>query len=96
MRFVSLTASYEDLVARSVPTRGTGAATLGATDAGRYPIGPNCGRPPMPSISDPAACQQCGELPSPREISWKAFSHMLMSFEGWQFKLECFDRSETV
>ena len=31
-----------------------------------------------------------------REISWEKFGHMLMSFEGWQFKLEIRDRSEEV
>lgn len=29
-----------------------------------------------------------------REIAWEEFGHMLMAFAGWQFKLECFDRSE--
>ena len=29
-----------------------------------------------------------------REISWEDFGHMLMTFEGWQFKLEIFDRSD--
>ncbi len=31
-----------------------------------------------------------------REVSWEAVGRMLMSFEGWQFKLECFDRSAEV
>jgi hypothetical protein len=31
-----------------------------------------------------------------REISWEQFGRMLMSFEGWQFKLEIRDRSEEV
>jgi len=29
-----------------------------------------------------------------REITWDHFGHMLMTFEGWQFKLEIFDKSE--
>ena len=31
-----------------------------------------------------------------REISWEQFGRMLMSFEGWQFKLEIRDRSEEL
>ena len=31
-----------------------------------------------------------------QEISWEDFGRMLMSFEGWQFKLEIFDRSHEV
>ena len=31
-----------------------------------------------------------------REISWKDFGRMLMTFEGWQFKLEILDPSEEV
>ena len=31
-----------------------------------------------------------------REISWEEFGQMLMSHEGWQFKLEIFDRSDEV
>jgi len=31
-----------------------------------------------------------------REISWEAFGRMLMTFEGFQFKLEIRDRSEEV
>ena len=31
-----------------------------------------------------------------REISWKDFGRMLMSFEGWQIKLEIVDRSDEV
>lgn len=31
-----------------------------------------------------------------REISWEDFGQMLMSFEGWQFKLEIRDSSEEV
>jgi hypothetical protein len=31
-----------------------------------------------------------------REISWEQFGRMLMSFEGWQFKLEIRDRSEEI
>ena len=27
-----------------------------------------------------------------REIAWDDFGRMLMTFEGWQFKLEIFDR----
>jgi hypothetical protein len=29
-----------------------------------------------------------------REITWEEFGHMLMTFEGWQFKLEIRDKSE--
>jgi hypothetical protein len=29
-----------------------------------------------------------------REISWEEFGRMLMTFEGWQFKLEIYDKSE--
>lgn len=29
-----------------------------------------------------------------REISWDEFGRMLMSFEGWQFKLQIFDRND--
>lgn len=29
-----------------------------------------------------------------REVTWEDFGHMLMSFEGWQFQLKIFDRSE--
>lgn len=31
-----------------------------------------------------------------REINWEQFGRMLMSFEGWQFKLEIRDRSEEI
>jgi len=31
-----------------------------------------------------------------REITWNQFGRMLMSFEGWQFKLEIRDRSEEL
>jgi len=31
-----------------------------------------------------------------REISWEQFGRMLMSFEGWQFKLEIRDRSKEI
>ncbi|MGH7107260.1 MAG: DUF7713 domain-containing protein [Acetobacteraceae bacterium] len=31
-----------------------------------------------------------------REITWEEFGRMLMTFEGWQFKLEIHDRSEEV
>ena len=31
-----------------------------------------------------------------REITWDEFGHMLMSFEGWQFKLNLADKSEEV
>jgi hypothetical protein len=31
-----------------------------------------------------------------KEIPWEQFGRMLMSFEGWQFKLEIRDRSEEV
>jgi hypothetical protein len=31
-----------------------------------------------------------------REITWEEFGHMLMSFEGWQFKLQVADQSEEL
>ncbi len=31
-----------------------------------------------------------------REISWEELGHMLMSFEGWQFKLDIIDPSDEV
>ena len=31
-----------------------------------------------------------------REITWQEFGRMLMSFEGWQFKLEIRDKSEEL
>lgn len=31
-----------------------------------------------------------------REVTWQAFGRMLMSFEGWQFKLEIADQSEDL
>jgi hypothetical protein len=31
-----------------------------------------------------------------REVSWEQFGRMLMTFEGWQFKLEIRDRSEEI
>lgn len=31
-----------------------------------------------------------------REITWEEFGRMMMSFEGWQFKLEIRDRSEEI
>jgi hypothetical protein len=31
-----------------------------------------------------------------REISWEEFGRMLMSFEGWQFKLQVADPSEEL
>jgi len=31
-----------------------------------------------------------------REVTWEAFGHMLMTFEGWQFKMEIRDRSEEI
>jgi hypothetical protein len=31
-----------------------------------------------------------------REITWEEFGRMLMTFEGFQFKLEICDRSEEV
>jgi hypothetical protein len=43
---------------------------------------------------------QDGRLPSlvidGRQVSWEQFGRMLMSFEGWQFKLEIKDRSEEI
>ncbi len=29
-----------------------------------------------------------------KEVTWEEFGRMLVTFEGWQFKLELFDRSE--
>jgi hypothetical protein len=29
-----------------------------------------------------------------REVTWKSFGRMLMSFEGWQFQLKLLDKSE--
>jgi hypothetical protein len=29
-----------------------------------------------------------------REITWEQFGKMLMTFEGWQFKLQLLDRSD--
>lgn len=29
-----------------------------------------------------------------QQISWEEFGHMLMTFEGWQFRLEMFNRSD--
>jgi hypothetical protein len=31
-----------------------------------------------------------------REITWEEFGRMLMTFEGWQFKLEIRDISEEL
>ena len=31
-----------------------------------------------------------------REISWEDFGHMLMSFEGWQFRMDFIDRSDAL
>jgi hypothetical protein len=31
-----------------------------------------------------------------REISWDQFGEMMMSYEGWQFKLEILDRSDEI
>jgi hypothetical protein len=31
-----------------------------------------------------------------REVTWEQFGQMLISFEGWQFKLEIRDRSEEI
>ena len=31
-----------------------------------------------------------------RDVSWEEFGRMLMSFEGWQFKLSIHDRSEEI
>jgi len=42
--------------------------------------------------------QQDGRVPvvvvDGREISWDQFGRMLMTFEGWQFKLQILDRNE--
>ena len=41
-----------------------------------------------------------GRVPLPvidgREIGWDEFGRMLMSFEGWQFKLSIADKSEEL
>jgi len=31
-----------------------------------------------------------------REVTWDEFGRMLMSFEGWQFKLNLEDKSEEL
>jgi len=31
-----------------------------------------------------------------REVSWEEFGRMLMTFEGWQFRMEIGDPSEEV
>jgi len=31
-----------------------------------------------------------------RDVSWEEFGRMLMTFEGWQFRLEIGDRSDEV
>jgi hypothetical protein len=31
-----------------------------------------------------------------REVSWEEFGRMLMTFEGWQSRMEIRDRSEEV
>jgi hypothetical protein len=31
-----------------------------------------------------------------KEITWNEFGRMLMSFEGWQFKMEVADKSEEL
>jgi len=31
-----------------------------------------------------------------RDVSWENFGRMLMTFEGWQFRMEIRDRSEEV
>jgi hypothetical protein len=31
-----------------------------------------------------------------REVSWEEFGHMLMTFEGWQFRMEIVDPSDEV
>ena len=31
-----------------------------------------------------------------REVTWEHFGRMLMSFEGWQFRLEIHDRSDEI
>jgi hypothetical protein len=44
--------------------------------------------------------EQDGRLPllviDGHEITWEQFGRMLMSFEGWQFKLEIHDRSKEI
>ena len=47
-------------------------------------------------------CDEAGEGHVPllvidgREITWEEFGRMLMTFEGWQFKLEVRDMSEEL
>lgn len=31
-----------------------------------------------------------------RDISWEEFGRMLMTFEGWQFRMEIADRSDEI
>ena len=31
-----------------------------------------------------------------QEVSWEQFGQMLMTFEGWQFRMEITDRSEEI
>lgn len=31
-----------------------------------------------------------------QEVSWREFGRMLMTFEGWQFRMEIVDRSGDV
>jgi hypothetical protein len=31
-----------------------------------------------------------------RDVSWEELGQMLMTFEGWQFRMEIHDRSEEV
>ena len=31
-----------------------------------------------------------------RDVSWEEFGRMLMTFEGWQFRIEIGDRSDEV
>jgi len=31
-----------------------------------------------------------------REVTWEAFGRMLMTFEGWRFKVEIRDRGEEI
>lgn len=48
------------------------------------------------------SCEFGGDLRTPllivdgKEVTWKDFGRMLMSFEGWQFRLDIADRSEEV
>jgi len=35
-------------------------------------------------------------VPVPKEIKWDEFGRMLMTYEGFNFKLEIFDKSDEI